>query len=253
MKQWTIVSGLTLACLLAAVLFLRSQPTTTVRGPEAEKDKHTINASGAATIRIKPDSARVFFGVQTIAKTVREAREENSAKTRAVLDALRNLHIKDLKMKTSNVNVELLQSHRGEATLPAILGFRLTNSFTVLITDQDAASLSSKASQVLDSALEAGANQVQQILFFVRNEEEVNRQALSKAVEDALANAQALAAGAKVTIRDTVAISGQPEYYRYPAQMMQNSMPVGGPRGSETPVVAGDLEITCRVNIECRY
>jgi len=251
MKQWTIVSGLTLSCLLAAVLFLRGQPST-MRGPEAEKDKHTINASGAATIRIKPDSARVFFGVQTIGKTVKEAREENSAKTKAVLDALKNLHIKDLKMKTSNVNVDLLQSHPGEA-ISQIVGFRLTNSFTVLITDQDAAGLSSKASQVLDTALEAGANQVQQIVFFVRNEEEVTRQALTKAVEDALANAQALAAGAKVTIRDTVAISGQPEYYRYGGQMTQNSMPVGGLGGSETPVVAGDLEISCRVNIECRY
>jgi uncharacterized protein len=251
MKQWTIVSGLTLACLLAAVLFLRGQATT-VRGPEVEKDKHTINASGAATIRIKPDAARVFFGVQTIAKTVKAAREENSARTKAVLDALRNLHIKDLKMKTSNVNVELLQSHRGEATLPEILGFRLTNSFTVLITDQDAARLSVLASQVLDAALEAGANQVQQIVFFVQNEEEVNRQALSKAVEDALANARALAAGARVNIRDTVAISGQPEY-SYPVQVMRNSMPIGGLGGSETPVVAGDLEITCRVNIECRY
>jgi hypothetical protein len=252
MKQWTIVSGLTLACLLAAVLLLRGQPTTTVRGPDGEKEKHTISASGAATIRIKPDSARVFFGVQTIDKTVKEAREENSAKTKAVLDALKNLHIKDLKMKTSNVNVDLLPSHPGEALISRIAGFRLTNSFTVLITDQDAARLSSLASQVLDTALEAGANQVQQIVFFVRNEEEVNRQALTKAVEDALANAQALAAGAKVTIRDTVAISGQPEY-SYPAQVMRNSMPIGGLGGSETPVVAGDLEITCRVNIECRY
>src|SRR5205807_928672 len=131
---------------------------------------------------------------------------------------------------------------------------RVTNSFTVLVQDKDSARLSSNASHVLDTALENGANSVQQIVAFRHDDAEIKRTALSSAVEAGLANAKATAAGAKVTIVDTFAINGEPEYSYGRGQCgLTNRLVVGGAAEGETPVIVGDLEITIRVSVSCTY
>jgi hypothetical protein len=229
----------------------QSQPT-----PDStrDKEKRTIHTSGSATVKVKPDSARVFFGVQTMAGAIKAAREENGAKVKKVMDGLAALKIPDLKMKTSDVRVEIVQSHRREDHMPEILGYRITNYFTVLVQNDDAEKLSMTAGRVLDTALECGANLVQQIVFFKQDLTETKRQALAKAVEDAAANARALAAGGKVTVHDTIQINGQPEFYYPRGYPMGNTAQVAfGAGGEDTPLVAGDLEITCQVSVTCTY
>jgi uncharacterized protein YggE len=255
MKRLTAIGGLVVGLLLVAVVLLQGQPRAEAV-PEAKKEPRKLSTSGVATIRVKPDSARVFFGVQTMAPTIKQAREESSQKVTKVLSALSALQIPDLKMKTSDVTVELLQSTRSDNKLPEILGYRLTNSFTVLIKGNDPQKLGTTAGTILDTALENGANLVQQIVIFRQDSTEAKRQALAKAVEDALANAEAIVSSKalRTKIADTISIDGHPEYsggrYQYTnrAQAMDN---FGGE--GETPVLAGDVEITCRVAVTCTY
>jgi uncharacterized protein YggE len=235
------------------VLLLRGQQA----GAPAEqprKEKGTISTSGTATLKVKPDAARVFFGVQTIGKTVKAARQENSEKCKKLVAALNGLRIPDLKMRTADINVDLVQSNPSDtAKLPDVLGYRVTNSFSVLVQDKDAARLSQNASRVLDTSLENGANFVQRMTAFRHEEAEIKREGLTKAVEDALANARAIATGAKVTISGTFALNGQPEYSYGQGQCgLTNTLVVGGGVG-ETPVIVGDLEITIRVSVTCTY
>ena len=141
------------------------------------KDKQrTINTSGTATVRVKPDSARVFFGVQTIAPTIKAARTDNADRVKKVMEALNALNVPDLKMKTSDVSVDLIQTHKNEDKLPQVLGYRITNTFTVLVRNDTPAKLSAFAAQVLDTALENGATNVQQIVFFKGDLVEAQRQ-----------------------------------------------------------------------------
>jgi uncharacterized protein YggE len=138
--------------------------------------------------------------------------------------------------------------------LPEILGYRVTNSLTVLVANADSVILSNSASRVLDTALENGANFVQQIVFFKQDEAVIKRQALTKAVEEALTNAKAIAEGAKVQIADTLSIEGQPEYSYGPGQCgLTNSVVGVASAQGETPLVIGDLEVMCRVNVSCTY
>jgi uncharacterized protein YggE len=252
MKPWTTIIGSVLGVLFGAVLVLKAQ-TGASPAVEVKKEKRTLSTAGSATIRVKPDSARVFFGVQTIAPTVKVAREENGRIVKKVIDALTTLRVRDLKMKTSNVSVELVQTHRTEGKLPEILGYRVTNSFTVLVKDEEPQKLSARAAQILDTALENGANIVQQISIFKEDGTEVKRQALAMAVEDAVANAKAVAGGAKVAILDTISIDGQPEYHSAGVQWAQSNTFVSGVGGGETPLIAGDLEMSCRVSVTCTY
>jgi uncharacterized protein len=253
MKYWIGPIGGTLGLLLAAAVLLHGQGRAEPAA-DTKKDKRTLHTAGTATIKIKPDAARVFFGVQTIAKTVKAAREENGLKVKKVMDALVDLKIADLKMKTTNLSVELVQSQEPVVKLPEILGYRVTHTLSVLVSDQNSVKLSSTAARVLDTALENGANVVQQIVVFKQDEAETKRQALSKAVEEALANAKAIAAGAKVQVLDTISIDGPPEYSYGMGQCgLTNSAVVPEAGGGDTPVAVGDLEITCRVSVTCSY
>lgn len=252
MKNPAVAVAAVLLALFAALLWQRGEAA---QGVEEKKEKRAIHTSGSATVRAKPDSARVFFSVITLAPSIREARADNGARVKKVLEALHDLKIPDLKMKSSDVNVELVQSRHDHDTLPKVIGYRVTNSFTVLVQNNDAEKLGSEASRVLDTALEKGVNHVQQIVFFKKDLAEARRQALSKAVEDATTNARALAVGAKVNLTDTISISGQPAYHYHGQQLAQVNAfaPAGGGEGGDTPLVAGDLEVTCNVSVTCTY
>jgi uncharacterized protein YggE len=251
--SWT-AGSLALVVVLGTALFLRGQQAgAPAEGPKTGKG--TINTSGTATLKVKPDAARVIFGVQTIGKTVKAAREENSEQCKKLIAALNALRIPDLKMKTADINVDLVQSSQSDATkLPEVLGYRVTNSFSVLVQDKDAAKLSQNASRVLDTALENGANFVQRMVAFRHDDAEIKRDGLTKAVEDALVNAGAIAAGAKVHVSGTFALNGQPEYNYGQGQCgLSNTLVVGGEGVGDTPVIVGDLEITIRVSVTCTY
>ncbi len=251
--SWT-TAALALVVVLGTGLFLRGQQAgAPAGGPTTEKG--TINTSGTATLKVKPDAVHVYFGVQTIGKKVKDAREENSEKCKKLIAALNALGISDFKIKTADINVELVHSQQNDATkLPEVLGYRVTNSFSVLVQDKDAAKLSQNASWVLDTALENGANFIQRMVVFRHDDSEIKREGLTKAVEDALANARAIAAGAKVRVTGTFALNGQPEYSFGQGQCgLTNTLVVGGAGIGDTPVIVGDLEITIRVSVTCTY
>ena len=251
--SWT-AAALAFVVVLGTALFLRGQQAETPTGvPTTEKG--TITTSGTATLKVKPDAVHVYFGVQTIGKTVKAAREENSEKCKKLIAALNALGIADLKMKTADINVDLVQSRVNDDTkVPETVGYRVTNSFSVLVQDKDAAKLSQNASRVLDTALENGANFVQRMVVFRHDDAEIKRDGLTKAVEDALANARAIAAGAKVQVGSILALNGQPEYAYGQGQCgLTNTLVVGGQGIGDTPVIVGDLEITIRVSVTCTY
>jgi len=222
-----------------------------------EVDKRLLTTSGTATIRIKPDSARVFFTVETYSEQIREARTDNAQKTRKILDAIKALKIPNLKTKSDNVIVDLVRSQdRTPTTLPKLLGYHITNSFTVLVENEDTVKLGDYAARILDTGVENGATGVSRIMFFKKNEEGVRREVLTKAVEDAMTNARALARGADEKVIESVTINNEPRYF-YPRDGLSNAFNVQdlniGGQGGSTPVVAGALEITCTVNVTCRY
>src|SRR6476659_1710288 len=203
MKQALMAGGVAGLLLVFGLIWSHGQAparntTTVAPSVEGKKEPPTLRTSGSATVRLKPDAARVFFGVQTQDATVSKARTENNRRVRKIMEALAALKIADLKTKTSDVQVDILYGRSDGVQLPPITGYRVSTTFTVLVTDDDPAKLGSQASKVLDAALENGANSVQQVVFLSKNGmTDARRKALTQAVEDALANARAVATGGK--------------------------------------------------------
>jgi uncharacterized protein YggE len=263
MKRATIAGGLAGVVLLAGIVLLRGFDRPAVGADaEAKKETNKLTTSGKATVRVKPNAARVFFGIQTQSPKIKEARTENNTRVRKVMGALAALKIPDLKTKTSDVQVEILYGRHDGQQLPPITGYRVSTTFTVLVQNEDTAKLGASAAQVLDAALENGVNTVQQVVFLKKEGfTEARRKALTGAVEDALANARALASGAKKDRVEVVTIDGAPQYAESPyywgrrnpsmVQVANVAMPQGG--DSEGALVVGDLEVTCRVSVTCTY
>ena len=249
-KSWYAIAASTVLFFLWFLMpgeRLKSQP------PEGQNSRRTIKVSGTGTVTLKPDSARVYFGVQSLTSSIKTARSDNAAKVKKVFDSLMGLKIPDLQLRSADVQVEQIQSRADDNKLPAILGYRITNTFTVLIQNSDPAKLGEITGRILDTALESGANEVLKIQIFNKDMSKVKREALGLAVKDAKTNAQAIAEGAGVKIMDTSLIDGEPEAYDRGIQTAVGPGLGEGQGDLSTRLVVGDISVSCRVVVECTY
>lgn len=215
---------------------------------ENGSERSTITAGGTATVYVKPDSARLFFGLQTLAPRVADARSQNGARMAKVRAAITALGIPGLKTKSSDLSVEPVYASAGAGAAGKLTGFRVSHTFTVLVKNDDPDGLSETAGRLLDTATEAGVNQVEGISFFREDTAEARRNALSLAVRDGLANARALASGAGQAIGPAVQIQGSPAY-EAAQSMMTNTIQRAGE--GQSSLVAGDQAVTCSVSVIC--
>jgi uncharacterized protein YggE len=227
-------------------------PKEAVEGPK-EKDPRKISTAGSATVRVKPNRARLFLAVQTTAPTVKKARASNKQDVEKIIAAIQGLKITDLKMKSTNVQMDVIHAKQEkQTTLPEVLGYRVNYTFTVLLSGNETDKLSAAAAKVLDTALENGANTLEQIVFFRDDLTDARREALTLATKDAVANAGALATGAGRKLADIISIDSNPEYGQVNT-MSNNSDLWQRPGGTSTELVAGDVEVTCRVTVTATY
>ena len=137
---------------------------------------------------------------------------------------------------------------------PAVVnGYRVTNQFTVLVTDTDAQKLGDNAARVLDTALEEGVNVVSRVTFFKQDDTVARREVMAKAVEQAVLNAQALTAGVKASVAETVQLNDTPVFAWAGGNDNVQRAFNGAPGGDESQFVAGDIVVTCRVSVTCAY
>ena len=223
-------------------------------GDGAKPEKRVLATGGSATVVVKPDSARLYLTVETTAPTLADARARNNEHAKKVMDAVQALKIPQLKMKSSNVEMNIVHSRdEKKDELPRVLGFRVTNSFTVLVSNEDVVKLAAGASKVLDAAIDNGANVLESIHFFKQDLTQAKRDALTLATKDALANARALAIGAERTVLDVMTIDCNPMARHQDFPQITNSVTFDRSGQGATPLVVGDLEVTCNVGITCTY
>jgi len=259
MMNRTTVVGLAILGVLVGGLWLLREGQLAGQGAKdgeaaKEKEPRKIHTSGSATVRVKPNRARLYLAVEATEKTVKSARAANKKYVESIIASIQGLKIADLKMKSTNVDMSIIHAKDEKQTkLPEILGYRVTYTFTVLVSNDDTEKLAATAAKVLDTALENGANFVQQITFFRDDLTEARRQALTKATEEAVANAKALATGAKRTISDVIVIDGNPQYMQEYANPTNTHFTQPAAGSDATQLVAGDMEVTCRVSVTATY
>ncbi|MFH1656030.1 MAG: SIMPL domain-containing protein [Candidatus Omnitrophota bacterium] len=242
--------------LVTALIFLLTLiPVYSVCADE-EENPRLISTRGEARIWINPDSARVFLGIETMSQNISAARDENARNIKKVMDALKSLKIKDMKTKAPSYNVSLVKEKEYDATrqgrLPNIIGYKVTQNFTVLLKNDDPKVLSNDAASVIDTALNNGVNIISEVMFFKQDDSDGKREALKLAVQNAISNAEAIATTAGVSIKDYTTISSSTSYMSPRSQMRQMmnvESDMGG--GADTTLVAGQIAINVNVSLSC--
>lgn len=154
-------------------------------------DVHSITVSGTGTATVVPDRVSFTVGVFTNAPTVGEAYKTNSAKTQKVIKALEDLGVKQTEIQTSNFSIQTAYEVDGPRKQR---GFNVTNSVTVTREDPKA------ASDLLNAAVEAGANEAGALSFFAADPRAARDRAIERAMDNARAQAEKLAATAGATL-----------------------------------------------------
>lgn len=198
-------------------------------GSSSQKPARTITVSSTASVKTAPDEAVVTLGVRSESADSATAFAQNAKEMQAVLDALKAAGIEQKDIQTLNVGLERQTIDRGKPSEHDV--FVATNQVQVTIHD-----LSSIGS-VIDAAVNAGADSVQDIRFELENPNTVRNDALTEAVRGARAKADALASAAGTSVVRVVTI--QEETYRQP--VFAAALPAALGEGAvTTPIVPPD-------------
>ncbi|MDI3283755.1 SIMPL domain-containing protein [Polyangium sp. 15x6] len=194
-----------------------------------------ITVVGHGEAQGKPDIARTSLGVEASASTVEEAMNQTNARMKAILDALKKLGLEEKDIQTANFSISIERPFESPvpvpmampmpeappapakggkaaaattagAAAPAVppppsLKYRVSNTVEVTIRDV------SKASRVVQAAVDAGANNVWNVNFGIDDTKALEATAREKAVADAKARAEVLAKLSGLELGPVISVS----------------------------------------------
>lgn len=228
-------------CLCAAACLAFSASVAAQPAGRSD-DAPSIVTVGRATVRTAPDRAFVTVATEASAPAPAAAQQQIAQAMTAVRAALKAARVPDDAVKTLAYGLqEEVEYPNGRRVRK---GYRAVNTIEVRVDDI------AKVGDVIDAAVKAGANNVSDIRFDLKDRDAVEREALKKAVADAKGRAEAIAAGAGVSIGAILRIDERGQEGPVPRPMQVMAM-----RGAavadapETPVSAGQIEVQATVTL----
>lgn len=206
-------------------------------GSMAQDQPTGINVSGTAQVRARPDIAYVTFGVVTEDRDAAQAAQENARRTTAVIDAIVRFGITRADIETTQYTVAPIVDYR--ATPPVTTGYRVTNLIRVTVRDL------TRIGPLIDTAIAAGANNVQALNFDVQDRTRFRQEAIALALRRAEADARIAATTLGVNL-------GRVTYVNIPGDFIPRPFDVGIARAEAappTPIIPGEVDITVSVTV----
>jgi len=224
MKRIAVVATL----LLAAVALAGVLRPEGARAVEDDPALDTVSVTGTGVVLAVPDRAQVSAGVETRAPTAKAALAANAAAMRKVLAALEGKGGKNVTTQTVSLSSSF--DDQGQPN-----GFVASNVASALTTLGNAGAL-------IDAAVAAGANTVYGPSLSRSDADELYKQALTKAVDDARERAEILAEAAGRSLGRVTSIS---EASSAPIPLAEKASAAA----DSTPVVSGLQETSAMVSV----
>ncbi len=277
MKQFSSVFTTVLASALVFILlsfcqpyaasFTRAQAETSIPNAAAQAAptrtsaaqpgcdaSRSIQVSGTAVVNVTPDRASIQLGVQSNGATTKAVEDANSAAILSVIHAIRAQGVEAKDISTDRYIIEPIYDSYDSLY---IKGYRIYNTVAITLRDVN------KTSQVIAAALNAGANQVQNVDFYTSELRKYRDQAREMAIKAAGEKARALASAAGAETGCVLTISENSySYYngwwfgrsQNMSQMTQNVVQNIAPTSSassgssEEPISLGQISVKAEVN-----
>lgn len=153
--------------------------------------ERTISVTGTSTTTVSPDLVSIRFGVDTEAKTAKDAVSSNAQIMTAVVSAVQNLGVTKDEISTTEYTIYPLYTQTKPdpitgVTNQMLAGYRVSNTLLVKTTKL------SLSGDVIDAAVQAGANRVDDVSFSLSSaqQQSIQDDLLNKAVLNAKSRAE---------------------------------------------------------------
>ncbi len=214
---------------------------------QSQQDKRrprvpSITVNGEAMISAEPDQAQIDIGVVTQARSAPEASKENAERLSRVLTEVKKLLGKSDEVKTSGYS--LTPNYRyPQGGKPEIVGYTASNTVRIKTNTLDL------VGRLIDGAMQAGANNVNRLVFTLKDEQGAQLEALRQASAKAKSKAEAVAASLGLKVVRIAAINEgertiQP-IYRQAMAARGEALAAQAP----TPVEPGTVDVRSTVSL----
>jgi len=228
MKKFLLMAGISL--LLASTA--NAQPCDPRPRPAS------IAVNGDATISAEPNQAHIDIGVVTQAGSAPEASKKNAERLTRVLAEVKKLLGKGDEAKTSGYALTPNYRYPKDGK-PEIVGYTASNMVRIKTHTLDL------AGKLIDSSMQAGANNVNRLMFTLKDEQATQLEALRQA--SARAKAEAIAASLGLKIVKIASITEGERTVRPIFRQATSALPEIGQ--APTPVEPGTVEVRSAVTL----
>jgi uncharacterized protein YggE len=202
-----------------------------------------VSVNGRGQVSLAPDIAYVTIGVHTEAGDVSQAVSQNADQVASVMAALAEMGVARADMQTSNFS--LYTGDQYDPNTGQSVGKNYIVDNTVNVTVRDLAGMGN----LLDEAISAGANSIWGVTFDLEDKDAALAEARDMALEDAIAEAQALAGAAGVTLGNIVSLSYTDTGYYYPPYYGMGGGGGDGSGAATTSIVPGLITVSAEVYV----
>jgi uncharacterized protein YggE len=227
--------------LLASIVLLFSSTAYSQQGDKRPRTP-SITVIGEAMISAEPDQAHIDIGVVTQARSAPDASRENAERLSRVLAEVKKLLGKGDEVKTSGYS--LTPNYRyPQGGKPEIVGYTASNTVRIKTNTLDL------VSRLIDGAMQAGANNVNRLIFTLKDEQGAQLEALRQASAKAKTKAEAIAASLGLKI---VRIASINEGERTIQPIYRQAMAARGEAlaaPAPTPVEPGTVDVRSTVSL----
>lgn len=227
--------------ILTVLVTLASLPTVASGGDDPRP--RTVIVSGSGEVAAEPDLAHVTLGVEAREPTLDEARTRVAATVERVLGLTRELRIDPKFVSATRVQIQPEYSWNDQDRKRVLLGYLVSRQVHVELRDLE------QLGALLERAVDAGVNQMGDPALDSSRRKELEREAMSRAVEDARLNAEALAGAAGVRLGPVRSLNGAASSPPMPMFRAQVAMAdaAAAPEASYQP---GEMKFSASVNAE---
>lgn len=170
--------------------------------PKAERVT-TLRVFGEGIVEVPPDSAIARIGVESVAMTVDESLAESRQIIADMSVAIEELGVASEDIHTANYSFAFERPSGATSNRPSqeVRAYRTNNTLTVILRDL------SITPRIIDAAVNAGANHMEELEFSIADPGAVKLLALREAAIDARSRADFIAGLSGHLVADLVSIS----------------------------------------------
>jgi uncharacterized protein YggE len=231
--------------MLLTALLTAAVPLAATAGP-GEPLPRTVSVSGQGEVSAEPDIAFVTLGVEARRPTMAEARKEVTRTVEKILALSKELGIDPKRVSATRLQIHPDYVWNEQTRKQVLNGYVVSRQVQVELRDLE------QLGPLLERAVSAGVNQVNDPVLDSSKRKDLERQAMTLAVQDARLNAETLAqaAGARLgPVRTLNAGSMPPVMPMYRSKMVMADA-AAAPPAPEASYQAGEMKFNANVSAE---